>query len=355
MAVSVYKGNTSDGQTFLPQVRKLREQFGLEHMVLIGDRGMISKASIAALRQEEFSWITALKAAQIRSLIEAGTAQIGLFDQRNLLEITHPEFPGERLMACRNPELAKLRAHTRTALLEATTKELEKVRGMVARARLQGRDQIGVRVGKVINKFKVAKHFELNIEDTRFDFKLRQAQIDAEAMLDGLYVIRTDLKAETMSAAETVRNYKALSSVERAFRCLKSVDLKVRPIHHRRETRVRAHIFLCMLAYYVEWHMRAAWRELLFADEDQDAKARRDPVAPAARSAAALQKISRRSLDDGTPLQSFRTLLQNLETLARITCRSRAATSPAAATFKMTTPPNSAQRRALELIETLQV
>jgi len=349
IAVSVYKGNTGDGKTFLPQVRKLRDQFGLEHVVLVGDRGMISKASIAALRNEQFSWITALKAAQIRTLIDAGTVQLGLFDERNLVEISHPDYPGERLMACRNPELAKLRAHTRTSLLEATSKELEKVRGMVARGTLAGRDLIGVRVGKVVNKFKVAKHFELHIEDTKFAFTRRDAQIAEEAMLDGFYVIRTDLPAAAMSAADTVRNYKALSSVERAFRCLKTVDLKVRPIHHRLENRVRAHIFLCMLAYYVEWHMREAWRELLFADEDLAAKATRDPVAPAQRSAAAQTKALTHSLEDGTPAHSFRTLLQALATIVRNVCRIPG--EPTLATFPMTTTPNALQHRARELLE----
>jgi transposase len=353
IAVSVYKGNTGDSTTFLPQVRKLRDQFGLEHVVLVGDRGMISKASIEALRKEQFSWITALKAGQIRTLIEAGTVQLGLFDERNLVEITHPDYPGERLMACRNPELAKLRAHKRTSLLDATTKELEKVRAMVARGTLAGRDRIGVRVGKVINKFKVAKHFELQIEDTKFDFTRRVAQIAEEAMLDGFYVIRTDLQVAVMSTADTVRNYKALSSVERAFRCLKTVDLKVRPIHHRLENRVRAHIFLCMLAYYVEWHMREAWRELLFADEDLAAKTTRDPVAPAQRSEAAQIKATTHSLEDGTPAHSFRTLLQTLATIVRNVCRIPG--EPTLATFTVTTTPNTLQHRARELLDKITV
>jgi len=269
------------------------------------------------------------------------------------VEITHPDYPGERLMACRNPELAKLRAHTRTSLLEATTKELEKVRGMVARGTLRGRDLIGVRVGKVVNKFKVAKHFELHIEDTRFDFTRRDEQIAQEAMLDGFYVIRTDLKEESMSASDAVRNYKALSSVERAFRCLKTVDLKVRPIHHRLENRVRAHIFLCMLAYYVEWHMREAWRALLFADEDLAAKAKRDPVAPAQRSVAAQTKALTHSLEDGTPAHSFHTLLHALSSIVRNVCRIPG--QPTLATFPMTTTPNTLQRRARELLDQITV
>ena len=306
VAISVFSGDTGDATTFLPQVRKLRDSFGLEQMVLIGDRGMISSASIAQLRAEDFGWITALKSGQIHTLIDDGQLQLGLFDQRNLFELSHPDFPGERLVACRNPELAKLRAHKREALITATTEKLEKVRNMVARGKLKGSGEIGVRVGKVVNKYKVAKHFELTITDHSFKFSLLRKQIAAEAALDGIYVIRTGVLKRTMNSGDVVRNYKGLSSVERAFRSFKTVDLKVRPIHHRLEARVRAHIFLCMLAYYVEWHMREAWQELMFADEDQAAKATRDPVAPARRSAAAEEKAISKQLDDGTPVHSFR-------------------------------------------------
>jgi transposase len=346
VAVSVFSGDTSDTTTFLPQVRKLRDAFGLKQMVLVGDRGMISSASIAELRAEDFGWITALKSGQIHTLIDGGQLQLGLFDQRNLFELTHPDFPGERLVACRNPELAKLRAHKREALIAATTEELEKVRGMVARGKLKGSGDIGVRVGKIVNKYKVAKHFELTITDHSFKFSLLRKHIAAEAALDGIYVIRTGVPKRTMSSGDVVRNYKALSFVERAFRSLKTVDLKVRPIHHRLETRVRAHIFLCMLAYYVEWHMREAWQELMFADEDQAAKATRDPVAPARRSAAAEQKASSKQLDDGTPVHSFRTLLEELATIVRNTCR----VPRTASTFPMLTIPNDLQLRARELI-----
>jgi transposase len=351
VAVSVFSGDTGDTTTFLPQVRKLRDAFGLEQMVLVGDRGMISSASITVLRAEDFGWITALKSGQIRTLIDDGQLQLGLFDQRNLFELTHPDFPGERLVACRNPELAKLRAHKRDALITATTEELEKVRKMVARGKLKGSGEIGVRVGKVVNKYKVAKHFELTITDHSFKFSLLSEQIAAEAALDGIYVIRTGVPKRTMSSGDTVRNYKALSSVERAFRSFKTVDLKVRPIHHRLETRVRAHIFLCMLAYYVEWHMREAWRELMFADEDQAAKATRDPVAPARRSAAAEGKASSKQLDDGTPVHSFHTLLEELSTIVRNTCR----VPQTASTFPMLTIPNDQQLRARELIEKISV
>jgi Transposase DDE domain len=245
VAVSVHKGNTGDAKTFLPQVRKLREKFGLEQMVIVGDRGMISQASIEQLREEHFSWITALKSGQIHTLVVDGELQLGLFDERSLFELTHPDFPDERLVACRNPELAKLRAHKRESLIAATKVELEKVRDMVARGRLSGAAEIGVRVGRVLNKYKVGKHFELNITDQSFDFSLRENKIADEAALDGVYVIRTDVAKRKMSAEDTVRNYKSLSTVERAFRSIKTIDLKVRPIHHRRENRVRAHILTC--------------------------------------------------------------------------------------------------------------
>jgi len=351
VAVSIFSGDTGDTTTFLPQLRKLRDAFELEQMVLVGDRGMISSASIAELRAEDFGWITALKSAQIHTLIDDGQLQLGLFDQRNLVEISHPDFPGERLIACRNPELAKLRAHKRDALIAATTEELEKVRNMVARGKLKGSGEIGVRVGKVVNKYKVAKHFELDIADHSFDFSLRRKQIAAEAALDGIYVVRTGVPKRTMSSSDAVRNYKALSSVERAFRSLKTVDLKVRPIHHHLENRVRAHIFLCMLAYYVEWHMREAWRELMFADEDQAAKATRDPVAPARRSAAAMEKASSKRLKDGTPVHSFHTLLVELSAIVRNTCRVPQTTS----TFPMLTIPNDLQLRARALIDAISV
>ena len=349
VAVSVFEGNTADPATFLPQADKLRRQFGLEHMVLVGDRGMISTASIEQLRADRFGWITALKSGQIRSLLSDGALQMDLFDERNLFELQHPDFPDERLVACRNPALAKRRAHKRTALLEATTGELDKVRAMVVRGSLQGAATIGVRVGKVLNKYKVAKHFDLAIDEAAFDFTLRHDKVAEEAALDGLYVIRTAVKQRHMSADDAVRNYKALTDLERAFRSLKTVDLKVRPIHHRLEDRVRAHIFLCMLAYYVEWHMREAWRELMFADEDRDAKRTRDPVLLARRSDTARDKLASRKRPDGTDLHCFTTLLDALATIVRNTCR-----VPGDATnntFDILTTPNALQRRALELID----
>ena len=355
VAVSVYEGNTGDAKTLMPQVKKLREQFGLEQVVLVGDRGMISHKAIGELCElEGLSWITALKSSQIRSLVEGEALQLGLFDQRQLFEFTHKEYPGERLIACRNPELAKLRAHKRLALLEATQKELEKVRASVAAGRLNGKAKIGVRIGRVVNKYKVAKHFELTVEDRRFEFRILNEKVAAEAVLDGIYVIRTNVSKKQLGTADTVRSYKGLCEVERAFRSLKTVDLKIRPIHHRLEDRVRAHIFLCMLAYYVEWHMREAWRELLFADEDLEAKNDRDPVAPAQRSQEALEKIAERTLEDGSPVHSFRTLLQDLATVVRNTCLTRGAKTASPA-FQILTTPTDTQHRALQLLQQITV
>jgi transposase len=299
--------------------------------VIVGDRGMIAQTSVDALKTlEGVAWITALKSPQIRTrtLLTGGALQLGLFDDRNLFELTHPDYPGERLIACRNPELAKRRAHTRHELLAATTVELEKIHRRVASGRLRGCADIGLRVGRVINKYKVAKHFRVTITDASFQWAIRTAHVETEAALDGIYVIRTNVAAPTLSAADAVRHYKALSHVERAFRSLKTIDLHVRPIHHRLADRVRSHIFLCMLAYYVEWHMREAWRPLLFADEDQGAKATRDPVAPARRSEAAEQKAATHQLADGTRVHSFRTLLQDLSTIVRNSCRIRGHDAP---------------------------
>jgi len=354
VAVSVYKGNTNDPKTLMPLVEKLKKGYGIERVVLVGDRGMIGQAAVEDLRKVPgLEWITALKSTQIRALVEGGALQLGLFDEKNLLELTHPDYPGERLVACRNAELGKLRGHKRQALLEATTKDLKKVRGMVSRGDLRGAGKIGVRVGRVVNKYKVAKHFELTIENDRFEFALRDDSIVAEAALDGIYVVRTSLTKKEMSAPDAVRSYKSLSEVERAFRSIKTVDLEVRPIHHRLADRVRAHIFLCMLAYYVEWHMREAWRPILFADEDLAAKAVRDPVAPAKRSDAAEAKAETKVLADGTPVHSFRTALADLSTIVRNTCRTPAA--PTAPTFAVVTTPTAEQQRALDLLTQIEV
>jgi transposase len=354
VAVSVFEGNTSDSLTFLPAVQRVRERFELSQVVMVGDRGMVSQKAIDDLRgQGGIDWITALKSVSIRSLVEQGHLQLGLFDQRNLAEITSPDYPGERLVACRNDALAKLRAHKRESLLQATEALLAVIKASVEAGRLTGQGKIGVQVGKIINRHKVAKHFELSIGETTLTWSRRQDAIDAEAALDGLYVIRTSLDAKRMDAPSCVRSYKALSNVERAFRSLKTVDLKVRPIHHRLADRVRAHILLCMLAFYVEWHMREAWRELMFADTEQAAKATRDPVAPARRSAAASAKAASKLLDDGEPVHSFATLMAEMATLVRNTCRTPSAGADAP-TFELLTNATAHQQRALALIQAIQ-
>ena len=355
VAISVYEGNTADASTLMPQVTQLREHFGLERLVLVGDRGMISHKAIDSLRSlDGLAWITALKSSQIRALVQGGELQLGLFDERNLFEFAHPDYPGERLMACRNVDLGRLRSHKREALLEATERELEKIRTRVEKGSLDGRDKIGVRVGKVLNKYKVAKHFALTIEESGFEFHRLEQQIAAEAALDGLYVIRTSVPKKQMTSAEAVRSYKALAEVERAFRSMKTIDLHIRPIHHRLEERVRAHIFLCMLAYYVEWHMREAWRELMFADEDLERKKHRDPVAATERSEAALEKVATRKLKNGSPVHSFRTLLEELSTIVRNTCEARVG-QRSGSSFQMTTMPNPVQQRAMQLLQSITV
>ena len=354
VAVSVHDGNTSDCETLLPQVQRLRQDFGIEQMVIVGDRGMISQKSIEEIRQADgIDWITALKSGAIRMLIDDKHVQPDLFDERNLFEFTHPDFPGERLIACRNPELAKLRAHKRQDMLQATEKDLEKIITRVKAGRLSGQDDIGVQVGKIINKYKMAKHFDLDIKNDALSFQRKSDSIAAETALDGIYIIRTSVSTDRMNSADCVRSYKLLVHVERAFRSLKTIDLKIRPIHHRLADRVRAHIFLCMLAYYVEWHMREAWRELMFADPDQDAKKTRDPVASAKRSKAAEIKVTSRQLHDGTPTHSFSTLLDELGTIVRNTCRTPNA-APDAPTFDVTTISNPKQQRAFELIKSIQ-
>jgi transposase len=486
VSVSVFEGNTSDSKTLTPEVRKVHEEFGIEHFVIVGDRGMILQKQIDGLRElEGVDWITALNTQTLRKLVSDGTLQIDLFDETGLFEVSgHPDFEGERLVACRNPALAERRTRKRRALLEATAEELDKVRAMVQRGRLRdpeairaalessvgsklgpyvsfrftedgdfelsvdeeglvtawtrttrtelerlqgrvehgklkdqqaieerlktilgrrtvgryikatvtdggfevtvdsralvddvlaplhakldrvrrrirrgslhGKAAIGVRVGRVVNKYKVAKHFFLDIRDDGFDFRIDEDKVAAEAVLDGVYVIRTSLLKERMDSEETVRTYKLLSQVERAFRSFKTLDLKVRPIHHNTEPRVRAHIFLCMLAYYVQWHMMEAWRPLLFADEDQQAKAVRDPVAPAQRSESASAKVHSKCLPDGSPAHSFHTLMQSLGALVRNICRRRGAPAEEP-TFPMDTPPDDHQQRAYDLLDTITV
>jgi len=355
VSVEIFPGNTADASTLVPQAQKAREEFGIDHFVLVGDRGMISSKQIEQLREiGNIDWITALRSGQIRKLLDAGMIDMSLFDKRNLYEVAHPDFPGERLVVCRNPLMAERRAHTRQSLIEATLAELEKVRGLVAHNRLKGKEKIGVRVGRVVNKYKMAKHIHLDIEENSFDYRVLEESVKAEAAMDGLYVIRTSLAEDRMGAEDAVRHYKDLSKVERAFRSLKSIDLRVRPIYHHLEKRVRSHIFLCMLAYYVEWHMKEAWRELLFSDEEQEQKKGRDPVAPAKRSAEALKKVHSKRLEDGTAAHSFRTLLASLSTIVRNTCRRQGA-GPQEASFAMMTRANPEQKRALALINTITV
>ena len=353
VAVSVHEGNTADSTTFMPAVQKLRKDFGIERMVMVGDRGMVSQKAIDEMRQTDgIGWITALKSASIRALVEQGQLQMDLFDERNLLELSSPDYPGERLVACRNEALAKLRAHKREDLLAATERNLDKIKARVDAGKIKGQDLIGVRVGRIVNQYKVAKHFELSIAQAALSWARKQDSIASEAALDGVYIVRTSVPATQMDAPECVRSYKSLANVERAFRSIKTIDLKVRPIHHRLENRVRAHIFLCMLAYYVEWHLREAWRELIFADTEQHAKAARDPVAPARRSDSAQTKAATHALIDGTAVHSFATLMAELATLVRNTCRTPNA-GPDTPTFELTTTAGPKHLRALALVQAI--
>jgi len=321
VAVEVFSGNTADPKTVATQVKALRERFGLRNVVLVGDRGMLTSARIREdLKPEEgLDWITALRAPQIQQLVSSGNLQLSLFDERDLAEIQHPAYPGERLIACRNPLLAEERRRKRDELLAATEKQLDKIAAATRRKRhpLRGKKEIGLAVGRVLGRYKMAKHFHLVIEEDSFRATRQQAQIEREAALDGIYVIRTSVPAAALATSQVVGHYKGLSAVERAFRSLKSVDLKVRPIYHHQPDRVRAHVFLCMLAYYVEWHMRQALAPMLFDDEEpeQALALRSSIVAPAERSPKALHKAATGLTTDGLPVHSFRTLLQDLATL----------------------------------------
>jgi hypothetical protein len=353
VSISAFPGNTSDTKTRLPQVDRLQGAFHLKSVVLVGDRGMISQKQVDELKgRAGVDWIAALKTGAIRQLMDAGAIQLTLFDERNLFDFTHPDFPGEKLVACRNPDLAFRRKHKREALLKATTEALEKVQGMVARGRLKEADKIGVRAGRVINPYKMAKHVKLEIGKERFRFEIDEEKVSAEAALDGIYVIRTSLA--DLSAEDAVRHYKALSQVERAFRSIKTMDLEVRPIHHYQEQRVRVHLFLCLLAYYIKWHMMEAWRPLLFAEEDQQAKQARDPVAPAERSGAAEEKARSKKRPDGSPVHSFQSLLRNLATIVRNSCQSRdmEAGMPS---FIIDTQPTENQQKAFQLLKAIRM
>ena len=356
VSVSVFEGKTADPKTLLPQVEKIRTSFGIDRLVMAGDRGMISNIQIEAMRKlDGVDWITALKSGAIAGLVDNGALQLGLFDERNLISLTHPDYPGERLVACRNPELARRRAEKRKELIAATAAELEKIKARVGKGRLRGAGRIGESVGRVIGKYKVAKHFKRRIGEESFSFEIDEKAVAAEAALDGLYIIRTSVAEDAMTAEAAVLNYKRLAEVERAFRTLKGMELHVRPIRHRLEDRVRAHIFLSMIAYYVQWHMIEAWRPLTFADEaGPDAARERDPVAPAKRSAAALAKVHSRQLDNGTPVMSFPRLLAHLATIVRNRVRPIGAHAGVAA-FTLTTRPNEKQQRALDLLGQIAV
>jgi len=353
VALEVYPGDTGDPTTVPDQVAKLRDRFGLARVVLVGDRGMLTETQLETLRQVPgIGWVSALRGPAIRALVEQGALQLSLFDQKNLAEITAPEYPGERLIACFNPLLAAERQRKRTALLDATERAYQKIAREVARRRKMPLTAaaIGVKVGRVRDRFKVGKHFALTIADGVFRWARLDEAIRQEAALDGLYVIRTSEPATQLSAADTVRTYKGLAQVERVFRCLKGIDLRVRPIYHRIPPRVRAHFFLCLLAYYVEWHLRDALRPLLFEDEQlPQARGARDPVAPAAPSPAVRRKKAQRTTADGLPLQSFDTLLAALGTRCRTTCRMTA--DPTGPRIQQLTELTPLQARAMELLQ----
>ncbi|MGH3610226.1 MAG: IS1634 family transposase [Pseudonocardiaceae bacterium] len=343
VAVEVFAGNTADPTAFVAAVDKVRDRFALGDVVMVGDRGMITSARIDAIRdQGGLEWVSALRSPAIKKLVEVGTLQLGLFDEVNLAEISHPDFPDERLVACKNPLLAAERARKRAELLDATETLLAPIKTAVDAGRLAGADKIGLRAGKVIGRYKMAKHFTLTISDTSIDWERNRDQIAAEAALDGIYVIRTSVPAETLDAAAVVAAYKNLAKVERDFRSLKAIDLDLRPVYHRLEDRVRAHVLICMLAAYIVWHLRQAWAPLTFTDETPPTRA--DPVAPARRSPPATAKASRGTDRDRRPVRSFAGVLDHLATLTRNTTRIGGTSIDILAT------PTTLQRRAFELI-----
>ena len=352
VAIEVFDGNTADPMTLASQVEKLKQRFRLDHVVLVGDRGMITQARITEdIQAAGLDWITALRAPAIRTLLETGALQLSLFDQRDMASITAPEFPGERLVVCRNPDLAAERARKRADLLAATERDLARIQAAVTRKRhpLRGTAEIALAVGAVINKHKMAKHFDLDIAEAAFSFARKAAEIAAEAATDGVYVVRTSLPAETLDDAAAVRSYKSLARVERAFRCIKTVDLQVRPVRHWLADRVRAHVFLCMLAYYLEWHMRQRLAPMLFDDTDRQAAEtlRESVVAQAPRSPAAVTKQTTGLTEDGLPVHSFRSLLADLATLARNTI-----TTAITPDYPLTvvTRPTPIQQKAFDLL-----
>ena len=351
VAIEVFEGNTGDPATLGNQIAKLKERFGLKRVIMVGDRGMITQARIEHdLVPAGLDWITALRAPAIQQLAaEGGPLQLSLFDERDLAEIESPEFPGERLIVCKNPALAEERARKRNDLLDATEQDLKDIQARIARRRspLRGAANIGLKVGAVLNRRKVAKHFQIEITDGALSFTRNQAAIAMEAALDGFYVLRTSVAADALDAAHTVRAYKSLANVERAFRSLKTVDLDIRPIFHWASPRVRAHVFLCMLAYHLEWHMRQALAPMLFDDHDRAAgeASRPSPVAKAQPSHAARRKAKTKRTDGGLPVHSFRTLLADLATLTRNIAK--LAGAPATVLLAKPTP---IQQRAFDLL-----
>jgi transposase len=350
IAIEVFDGNTADPKTLAAQIEKLKHRFGLSRVCLVGDRGMLTDARIRdEVAPAQLDWLSALRAPQIKALVADGALQLSLFDTQDLLEITAAEFPGERLVCCHNPVLGEQRARKRRELLAATEKQLAPIAAATQRAKrpLRGRDNIALRVGKVINKFKMAKHFTLQITDESLTFTPNTEAIAAEAALDGIYVLRTSLPADTLPTDDVVLRYKGLEDVERFFRTLNS-ELDVRPIRHRLADRVRAHMFLRMLSYYISWHMKAALAPILFVDHDKPAAAakRPDPVAPAQRSDDALAKAARKRTDDDTPVHSFTSLLADLATI----CANNIQPTDDLPAFTKITTPTALQRRAFELL-----
>lgn len=362
VAVSVYAGNTGDPTTVADQIKKLRERFGLQRVVLVGDRGMLTQPQIDKLKSfPGLGWITALTSTAIRELVEQGALQLSLLDHKNLAEITAPDYPDERLMVCHNPVLGEERKRKREALLAATEKSLQKISKEVARRKkkLFTAAEIGLKVGKVLGRYKVGKHFDCKIGEGNFTWSRRAESIAQEEKLDGIYVLRTSEPAERLSAEDTVRRYKSLAEVERAFRCLKGIDLLVRPIRHRTEDRVPAHIFLCVLAYYVEWHLRRAWAPLLFEDEERwEERQRRDPILPAKPSASAQRKKRSKETAGDLPVHSFESLLRELASRARVTYALKPAgksEEKTNLTFRQVPEPTAVQSRAYELIRMFPV
>lgn len=351
IAVEVFKGNTGDPATLSSQVTRLKERFSLSHVCVVGDRGMLTKARLDHdVRPAEVDFITALRAPQITALVQAEALQLSLFDETDLVEIAHPDYPGERLVACKNPFLAQQRARKREELLAATQAELQTIAAAVTRQRrpLRGKDKIALRVGRVINRRKVAKHFVVEIGEERFSFRNDEQKIAAEAALDGIYVLRTSLEGQVLEAAGVVASYKALANVERAFRGF-NTDLDIRPIRHRTEERVRTHVFLRMLSYYVTWHMHNRLAPMLFTDDDAEAAqaARTSPVTPARRSEKALKKIHTKRTEEGQPVHSFTSLLADLATV----CLNKIEpTKHGLPPFNVITTPTPIQRRAFELL-----